>query len=278
MVAPQNTSGYTGLQSIPGKLRYFWNDLVGRNQQREQNEWNRQQALEQYQREVQMWNMQNEYNSPISQMERYQAAGLNPNLIYSSGNASAGNASGYPSYQPAQGVGRPSGLENLAKLMGFASGIAGLYGQLQQADVAKANARRISAETDWINELNGYRSELLKNQGRYWSERAFGAKLEYRPFNAIDADPLKFNNWWDLKEKSPALFVQYPSLLRHVQDFRKYDYLEKYQGSYERERYMKMSQDALRAKKENEWFDFGHFNSEAGKILANVFRLLYLIR
>lgn len=28
------------------------------------------------------WNMQNEYNSPASQMERFKAAGLNPNLIY----------------------------------------------------------------------------------------------------------------------------------------------------------------------------------------------------
>lgn len=29
---------------------------------------------------------QNEYNSPVSQMQRYQAAGLNPNLIYGQGN------------------------------------------------------------------------------------------------------------------------------------------------------------------------------------------------
>jgi len=28
------------------------------------------------------WNMQNEYNSPAAQMDRYKAAGLNPNLIY----------------------------------------------------------------------------------------------------------------------------------------------------------------------------------------------------
>lgn len=28
------------------------------------------------------WNLQNEYNSPAAQMERFKAAGLNPNLIY----------------------------------------------------------------------------------------------------------------------------------------------------------------------------------------------------
>lgn len=44
-----------------------------------------------------MWNMQNDYNSPASQMERYKAAGLNPFLIYSQGNS--GNASSPPSAQ-----------------------------------------------------------------------------------------------------------------------------------------------------------------------------------
>lgn len=35
---------------------------------------------------IQNWNMANEYNSPASQMRRFVAAGLNPNLIYGQGN------------------------------------------------------------------------------------------------------------------------------------------------------------------------------------------------
>lgn len=50
-----------------------------------QNEWN------EY-----MWNKQNEYNTPKNQMARYLEAGLNPNLIYGSGSASAGNSSSVP--------------------------------------------------------------------------------------------------------------------------------------------------------------------------------------
>lgn len=50
-----------------------------------QNEWN------EY-----MWNKQNEYNTPKNQMARYLDAGLNPNLIYGSGSASAGNSSSVP--------------------------------------------------------------------------------------------------------------------------------------------------------------------------------------
>lgn len=61
---------------------------------------NLQQADLAYQRQVQMWNMQNEYNSPEAQMARFKAAGLNPNLIY--GQGSAGNASSFPQYQPPQ--------------------------------------------------------------------------------------------------------------------------------------------------------------------------------
>ncbi|WGL31370.1 DNA pilot protein [Dipodfec virus UOA04_Rod_991] len=50
-----------------------------------QNEWNEK-----------MWHMQNEYNTPKNQMARYMEAGLNPNLIYGSGSASAGNSTSTP--------------------------------------------------------------------------------------------------------------------------------------------------------------------------------------
>lgn len=43
---------------------------------------------------IQNWKMQNEYNSPKNQMARFAEAGLNPNLIYGSGNP--GNASSAP--------------------------------------------------------------------------------------------------------------------------------------------------------------------------------------
>lgn len=52
-----------------------------------------------YQRSVNMWNMQNQYNSPEAQMQRFMQAGLNPHLIY--GQGTAGNSTGFPQYQPA---------------------------------------------------------------------------------------------------------------------------------------------------------------------------------
>ncbi len=44
-------------------------------------------------RQIEFWNMQNQYNHPSSQMARLREAGLNPNLIYgSSGSSQTGNA------------------------------------------------------------------------------------------------------------------------------------------------------------------------------------------
>lgn len=40
----------------------------------------------QYSKDLEMWNRANEYNLPANQMDRFKAAGLNPNLIYGQGN------------------------------------------------------------------------------------------------------------------------------------------------------------------------------------------------
>jgi hypothetical protein len=62
------------------------------------NEGNMELAKYSYSKDLEQWNRQNEYNSPSAQMQRYADAGLNPNLIYGSGTASAGNASSSPSF------------------------------------------------------------------------------------------------------------------------------------------------------------------------------------
>lgn len=71
-----------------------------------QNKWN----LEQYQRERQDtladWNRENVYNSPAAQMQRYMAAGLNPNLIYNQSNTSGSLSS--PSIAGSMTSGAPS--------------------------------------------------------------------------------------------------------------------------------------------------------------------------
>jgi hypothetical protein len=48
-------------------------------------QWNEQMYNKQRADALADWNMQNEYNSPAAQMERYAKAGLNPHLIYGGG-------------------------------------------------------------------------------------------------------------------------------------------------------------------------------------------------
>lgn len=57
---------------------------------------NKAMAEYQYSKDLEMWNRQNDYNSPAAQMERFKSAGLNPNLIY--GQGSPGNATQLPKF------------------------------------------------------------------------------------------------------------------------------------------------------------------------------------
>lgn len=62
------------------------------------NRANRHLAEYAYSKDLEMWNRQNEYNSPQAQMERLQAAGLNPALMYGQGSQAAGQAKEMPRY------------------------------------------------------------------------------------------------------------------------------------------------------------------------------------
>lgn len=91
------------------------------------NEHNEAMLNKQIQQEWDMWDAENEYNSPAAQMQRYADAGVNPYM--SVGNVSSGNASSMssPSAQPAavpqmQGATiMPADLSGLSGLRGIAS-------------------------------------------------------------------------------------------------------------------------------------------------------------
>lgn len=70
---------------------------AGRN--KKQRTWQAVEAEKAYKRDIEMWNMQNAYNTPEAQMQRYEDAGLNPHLIY--GQGTPGNATDQPHYRPA---------------------------------------------------------------------------------------------------------------------------------------------------------------------------------
>ncbi|UPW40827.1 DNA pilot protein [Sigmofec virus UA08Rod_6581] len=92
---PVGSAAVSALGGIAGSL-------IGKKSQDSTNRQQRELAEYQYEKNLEMWNRNNEYNTPSAQMQRYQEAGLNPNLIYGSGSAIAGNSSSTPQYQAPQ--------------------------------------------------------------------------------------------------------------------------------------------------------------------------------
>lgn len=70
-----------------------------RKNQERQNRANQQLSEYTYKRDLEMWNKGNEYNAPEAQMSRLKAAGLNPMMVYGSGNAGGMTHATLPKYQ-----------------------------------------------------------------------------------------------------------------------------------------------------------------------------------
>lgn len=104
-----------------------------------------QSALQQQQNEfnLQMWKLNNEYNSPQAQMERFKAAGLNPNLIY--GQGSNGNSSSPPIMGTPEAPNYSKSMEKIAQafnIEGLRTQIADRKKSEAEAKIAKINADR----------------------------------------------------------------------------------------------------------------------------------------
>lgn len=134
------------------------------------NKANMELAKYQYDRDVEMWERNNAYNSPEAQMERLQKAGLNPNLVYGTG--AVGNTSGQtPKYQAPRMDYTGRMTPDLTGL-GFAvnSGMA-MYNDFQlkqaQIDNVKANTAQSIASTTNTNERTA--SEIIK-RAKYMTE------------------------------------------------------------------------------------------------------------
>lgn len=125
--------------------------LMGKDTMREQNEFN-----------LNMWNLQNEYNTPINQMKRYEEAGLNPLLIYNQGNP--GNATGHPvSASP-----KESGASALSKVFSTVSAIKSMQAMSAQVDNMKAQNKLINTQATGAaikNMQDLYTYEWLKDRG-----------------------------------------------------------------------------------------------------------------
>lgn len=147
-----------------------------------QNRANKKLAQYSFNKNVEMWRMQNEYNAPKAQMKRLQEAGLNPNLIY--GKGTVGNAQTMPQYQAL-----PTSGET------FGKGIEGVNSMLQTA-IAEEQVKQQAVNT-WIAEnAKGINLQKLQSQSSYEyskaeTERWKALGEEYR----TEIERIKMNFW-----------------------------------------------------------------------------------
>ena len=206
--AAQVTSGLFGK-----KKAYQYNSKL----QAQQAEYNRQaqeRAFEQnkqlsqyaYDREMQQWerenqanldfwNMQNAYNSPQAQMERYQAAGLNPNLIYGQSNtADQVTAASSPNYQatPMQAE-QMQGGSGVGDNLSIGDPVMEYYKilQMQQSlENAEKQGKVLDSQAN-LNNMNALfgetRNNFLKSSEPYWASNAQFDNLAKKIQNDISA-------------------------------------------------------------------------------------------
>ena len=100
-----------------------------------------------------MWEKQNAYNNPASQMQRFKDAGLNPNLMFSQGES--GNASEMPKYNQT-GTDFSKRQNSLANILGAISQFQDIKMKGSQIDLVDENRKGVEAENILKNLRNAY--------------------------------------------------------------------------------------------------------------------------
>ena len=91
------------LQSMNNALANSANVIVASQTSKQDRKFSREMTNLAWQRNLEAWNMQNEYNLPVNQyarqLEGLQANGLNPNLVYGNSSSVSGAAGGVSPYR-----------------------------------------------------------------------------------------------------------------------------------------------------------------------------------
>lgn len=122
---------------------------------------------QQNQYNIDMWKMQNEYNSPAAQMKRFEEAGLNPGLMY--GQVTPGNASSAPQMGTPEAPQISRDMRELAKafnIEGLKQAIAETKIKQSEARAAEVNAQNAEDEQE-AREMTGFNYRFNPNTGGF---------------------------------------------------------------------------------------------------------------
>lgn len=149
----QRSANQTNIQ-IAEQNNQTQRDLAAANNQlqvdmmRENNQFSRDMALE-------MFNLENTYNSPVEQLKRLQEAGVNPAVYFANQNGSAGTADG--ASPSAAGSTISPQLPNMVTptvqaVPPIITGVLGALTQIAQMQQIKSQTKKQDAETAWIDD------------------------------------------------------------------------------------------------------------------------------
>lgn len=116
-----------------------------------------------YEKDLEMWNRQNAYNTPAAQMQRYATAGINPNTVVSQGNN--GNASSMPSFDAPE----------LKPYTGFGDLGAGaaanqILGKMQLDNQVRGTESQVATNTALQNKYNAEAiNTSQKTETEFWN-------------------------------------------------------------------------------------------------------------
>jgi len=144
-------------------------------------------------RSLQAWEMENAYNTPKAQMERYAEAGLNPHLIYgtggNSGNASSVDSPPHPTYKDDSSQGAVIGR-----------GIENAVASFQQIRLQNAQIDNVQAQNDLIRaQTDRTEAEALSSHFNYSLDTIFKRDERQTGLWRMESDYVTANYNQDIK-------------------------------------------------------------------------------
>lgn len=150
----------------------------------------------------QLWREQSEYNSPANQMKRYIEAGLNPNLMASSGQVNSGNAASPPALQQATmkpytgyvqtAIARSNMLQNaVSSVTSMLGNIADWQKKQQDIKTSQAQENWYRSQAENLDKLRPWNVLRASSDANWFSWRN-------QTLRTLDnQDPTGNSNWWN---------------------------------------------------------------------------------
>ena len=236
-----------------------------------QQAWSEKMAAQQNQWNIEQWQRENEYNAPVNQMARYEAAGINPYNAVTSGQIGSGTASSLQSATP-NNVAAPSfadafrnpmsdfysglssSLDNALKVISVDKGKEDVRGAKGLAD--KNVAEGIKAQNDLVNEP----SRVAAQANLYQSQtHEFAYNTQYYALKSQGVSDIVANELAQMRSSTQIMQLQAEGL--GYDNKQKYA-IAKFAEATEKAKLDQLVQQgeltkaqAANMRKQNSWFD-----------------------